>query len=628
MTERPKAFPYGLALFLASLALALAMAALLVFEWTQRQALQAQAIQRVDSVTAPAFLLDREYLRLVNSLELFLNADSAPSLDDVQTRLDILFSKIETVRESPGSALLLQNPELAQRLQNLQGYAERCEQALSGQPLDRAQLQALLQEMQAQAVNSLALGNAADLLGAQLLERQTRNLLKQNLHIIWLTMGQLGLLSVLLAGLVWRSKIQQREEKALKKLNEQLLLARQQADSANLGKSQFLANMSHELRTPFNGVMGLLGLLQKTPLNTEQTDLVQVANDSAKHLLLLLNDILDMSALESGKISLHMEPVHWPSFLRGIEAMFQPLAAQKKLHFEIQNELEEDLWLETDSTRQRQILFNLITNAIKFTEQGQVLLQARRTHDEQHKPWLELRVQDTGIGMDEQALGQLFQRFFQVDSGLSRQFAGTGLGLQISLSLARLMGGDITVQSVPQQGSTFTVALPLRLCAPAQPTVQTPTANPANADADADANANANAMRLRLNALVRILVAEDNPVNQKYLSLMLARMGYQAKFCDNGLKALEAAVEAEFDLVLMDIHMPVMDGLSATRAIRALALPKSQVPIIALTADVLQDAKDQAKAAGVSAFISKPIKPEELESVIASLLARLKPQAA
>lgn len=624
MIERPKAFPYGLALFLASLALALAMAALLVFEWTQRQALQAQAIQRVDSVTAPAFLLDREYLRLVNSLELFLNADSAPSLDDVQTRLDILFSKIETVRESPGSALLLQNPELAQRLQNLQGYAERCEQALSGQPLDRAQLQALLQEMQAQAVNSLALGNAADLLGAQLLERQTRNLLKQNLHIIWLTMGQLGLLSVLLAGLVWRSKIQQREEKALKKLNEQLLLARQQADSANLGKSQFLANMSHELRTPFNGVMGLLGLLQKTPLNTEQTDLVHVANDSAKHLLLLLNDILDMSALESGKISLHMEPVHWPSFLRGIEAMFQPLAAQKKLHFEIQNELEEDLWLETDSTRQRQILFNLITNAIKFTEQGQVLLQARRTHDEQHKPWLELRVQDTGIGMDEQALGQLFQRFFQVDSGLSRQFAGTGLGLQISLSLARLMGGDITVQSVPQQGSTFTVALPLRLCAPAQPTVHTPTANPANADADADANA----MRLRLNALVRILVAEDNPVNQKYLSLMLARMGYQAKFCDNGLKALEAAVEAEFDLVLMDIHMPVMDGLSATRAIRALALPKSQVPIIALTADVLQDAKDQAKAAGVSAFISKPIKPEELESVIVNLLARLQTQAA
>jgi signal transduction histidine kinase/ActR/RegA family two-component response regulator len=613
MTERPKAFPYGVALFVASLAVALAMMALLVFEWTQRQALQAQAVQRVDSVTAPAFLLDREYLRLVSSLDLFLNARSAPPLDEVQTRLNILFSKIETVRESPGSALLLQNPELAQRLQRLQVYADRCEQALSGQPPDRLQLQALLQEMQAQAANSLALGNAADLLGAQLLERQTRDLLKQNLHIIWLTMGQLGLLTVLLAGLVWRSKIQQREEKALKKLNEQLQLARQQADNANLGKSQFLANMSHELRTPFNGVMGLLGLLQKTPLNPAQADLVQVANDSAKHLLLLLNDILDMSALEAGKISLHMEPVHWASFLRGIEAIFQPLAAQKNLRFEIHNQLEEDLWLETDCTRQRQILFNLITNAIKFTEQGQVVLQVRRVDDEHNSPWLELQVQDTGIGMDDQALGQLFQRFFQVDSGLTRQFAGTGLGLQISLSLARLMGGDITVHSQPQQGATFTVRLPLRPGRAPQP----PAAEPVVSPADARANAGAP----RLNAAVRILVAEDNPVNQKFLSLMLARMGYPAQFCDNGQLALEALVQAQFDLVLMDIHMPVMDGLSATRAIRALPGPQSQIPIIALTADVLQDAKDQAQAAGVTAFIAKPIKPEDLASVMASVLA-------
>jgi CheY-like chemotaxis protein/two-component sensor histidine kinase len=313
-----------------------------------------------------------------------------------------------------------------------------------------------------------------------------------------------------------------------------------------------------------------------------------------------------------------MESLHWASFLRGIDAIFQPLAAQKKLHFVILNQLEEDLWLETDSTRQRQILFNLITNAIKFTEKGQVVLHVRRFDDEEKRPWLELRVQDSGIGMDEKALGQLFQRFFQVDSGLSRQFAGTGLGLQISLSLARLMGGDITVQSLPQQGSTFTVVLPLRVGAPPKPIAPPPMASPAKAEVLASG----------LNSSVRILVAEDNPVNQKYLSLMLARMGYQAKFCDNGQQALEAVVQTEFDLVLMDIHMPVMDGLSATRAIRALAWPKSQTPIIALTADVLQDAKTQAKAAGVSAFISKPIKPEDLELVIANMLANVQTQTA
>jgi CheY-like chemotaxis protein len=247
-----------------------------------------------------------------------------------------------------------------------------------------------------------------------------------------------------------------------------------------------------------------------------------------------------------------------------------------------------------------------------------VILHVRRFDDEEKRPWLELRVQDSGIGMDEKALGLLFQRFFQVDSGLTRQFAGTGLGLQISLSLARLMGGDITVHSLPQQGSTFTGVLPLRLGVPPLPTAALPMASPAKAEVLAPG----------LNSSVRILVAEDNPVNQKYLSLILARMGYQAKFCDNGQQALEAVVQAEFDLVLMDIHMPVMDGLSATRAIRAMAGPKSQIPIIALTADVLQDAKDQAKAAGVSGFIAKPIKPEELELVINNMLASEQTQAA
>ena len=608
MLGRFKSIRYGPVLFAISALIALAMVALLGFEWTQRQALQQQVSKRVDSVTAPAFLLDREFLRFVSALDVFVNSRTPPSAEDLGTRLDILLSKVETLRESPGSALLLQNAQVGQSVDKVVAFARSAERALSASPLDRARLRLLLLEMQAFSAESQALGNSADLLGAKLLESQTQGLLEQNLQILWLTGGQLLLLVLVGWGLVWRSRVQQREESALKLLNEELARARWAADRANVGKSLFLANMSHELRTPFNGVMGLLSLLSKTPLNPEQADLVHVANDSAHHLSQLLNDILDLSALESGNISVSKEALHIPSFLRGIEATFQPLAAQKNLQFALKSQIDEDLWVQGDSTRKRQILFNLIHNAIKFTQQGGVILHAR-TVDQAQQRWLELRVEDTGIGMDEEALGQLFQRFFQVDSGLSRQFSGVGLGLQISLSLARRLGGDITVQSQSLVGSIFTVRLPLVLwTGPALPLAG---ALPLGGGTGA------------LRSL-RILVAEDHPVNRKYLSILLQRLGHEATFCDNGKLALNALVQGDYELVLMDIHMPVMDGLTATRAIRALPWPHSQVPIIALTADVLQEARDQAKAAGVNAFIAKPVKQEDLEPVMAEVIARAK----
>ncbi len=608
MLARFKSIRYGPVLFSISALIALAMVALLGFEWTQRQALKQQVSKRVDSVTAPAFLLDREFLRFVNSLDVFINSRTPPLAEDLGTRLDILLSKVETLRESPGSALLLQNGQVAQSVDKIVAFARSAESALSVSPPDRVRLQLLLLEMQAFSAESLALGNSADLLGAKLLESQTLGLLEQNLQILWLTGGQLLLLVLVGWGLAWRSRVQHREESALKLLNDELAQARQAADRANVGKSLFLANMSHELRTPFNGVMGLLSLLSKTPLNPEQADLVHVANDSAHHLSQLLNDILDLSALESGNISLSKEALHLPSFLRGIEATFQPLAAQKNLQFELKSQIDEDLWVQGDSTRKRQILFNLIHNAIKFTQQGKVMLHAKTVEQAQER-FLELRVEDTGIGMNEEALGQLFQRFFQVDSSLSRQFSGVGLGLQISLSLARRLGGDITVQSQSLAGSVFTVRLPLvigtgpaaPLASSAPPVVSTSTERS-----------------------LRILVAEDHPVNRKYLSVLLQRLGHEATFCDNGKLALNALIQGDYELVLMDIHMPVMDGLTATRAIRALPWPHSQVPIIALTADVLQEARDHAKAAGVNAFIAKPVKQEDLEPVMAYVVARAK----
>ena len=241
-------------------------------------------------------------------------------------RLNIFLSKVQVIRESPGAALMLADAKVGQSVAQLAAFGQRAERALSGTQPDVRELQLLLTEMRAFTADSLAMANDAYILGTGLLETQNQTLLRNNLKILLLTGGQLLLLVILAWGLMWRSRIQQREEKA-----------RMVADQAHLSKGIFLANLSHELRTPFNGVMGLLCLLSKTPLSPEQADLVKVANDSAQHLSRLLNDTLDLSSLEAGNVTFTMEPVHLAGFLRSIEAIFRPLAEQKDLQFEITN---------------------------------------------------------------------------------------------------------------------------------------------------------------------------------------------------------------------------------------------------------------------------------------------------
>jgi signal transduction histidine kinase/ActR/RegA family two-component response regulator len=447
-----------------------------------------------------------------------------------------------------------------------------------------------------------SLGTSADLMASIVMEQQYANLFAQNRQITWLTLVLLVFLMVTAIGLLSRHQSQQKENAALTTLNEQLRQAQQDAEAASRGKSLFLANMSHELRTPFNGIMGILSVLATTPLSPQQADLIHTVNNSAEHFLKLLNDILDASALDSGKINIQAEEVDLRTLMMDVHAIMLPLALQKNLNFTLHDTPAQAFWVKSDGTRLRQILLNLLNNAIKFTEKGQVGLQFQQSSNATGQQFFEFAVTDTGIGIHQESLSKLFQRFYQVDSGLSRQSSGAGLGLEISLGLARLLHGDILVESQPAKGSTFRVRLPLVPLTPAAPAViSSPTE---------DATPQAKHISLR------ILVAEDHPVNQKFLEVLLQRMGHTATFCDNGELALQALQKQDYDVVLMDIHMPVMDGLTATSHIRALPGEKSNIPVIVLSADVYSEARDKAAAVGVNAFIPKPVQAQELQTTL------------
>ena len=301
-------------------------------------------------------------------------------------------------------------------------------------------------------------------------------------------------------------------------------------------------------------------------------------------------------------MSIQAEEVDLRTLMIDVHAIMLPLALQKNLTFVLHDLPAQAFWVKSDGTRLRQILLNLLNNAIKFTEKGQVGLQFQQSADASGQPFFEFAVTDTGIGLHQESLSKLFQRFYQVDSGLSRQSSGAGLGLEISLGLARLLHGDILVESQWGEGSTFRVRLPL---VPHTPAI-----------AEAISPVKENTTTQDKHISLRILVAEDHPVNQKFLEVLLKGMGHTATFCDNGALALQALQEQDFDVVLMDIHMPVMDGLTATSHIRALPNEKSNIPVIVLSADVYKEARDKAAAVGVNAFIPKPVKAQELQNTL------------
>ena len=385
----------------------------------------------------------------------------------------------------------------------------------------------------------------------------------------------------------------------LKQVEDDLRVSRDRAEVANRAKSEFLANMSHEIRTPMTAVIGMAELLLESPLSDRQRDKVETIIGSGEGLLVIINDILDLSRLEAGKLEIRPRDIGLHSLLHGVVELMADKARAKGLELSI--DLPEGLpeRVHADGARIRQVLINLVGNAIKFTERGGVRIRASLGTRTAGLVGLRFSVEDSGSGISQDDLQRLFEKFEQGDSATNRHYGGSGLGLAISKQLVELMDGEIGADSALGQGSTFWFTLPLR---EARSGLSEPAAPQARHFGAARA--------------LKILLAEDNAVNQTLFSSLLGGLGHELTLAHNGREAVEAAGEQSYDVILMDVRMPVVDGLEATRLIRQAEGPNQTAPIIAVTADAMVDNEQEFLDSGMDAIATKPIRLAQLLEAI------------
>jgi two-component system, sensor histidine kinase and response regulator len=395
-------------------------------------------------------------------------------------------------------------------------------------------------------------------------------------------------------------------EELVERRTAQLAKAQQRAEAANRAKSTFLANMSHEIRTPMNAIVGLTHLMQRAGPTPQQTERLDKIDGAGRHLLSIINDILDISKIEARKLTLERSNFHLDAIFDHIQSMLKEQVELKGLTIEVDSN-DVPHWLRGDPTRLRQALLNYAGNAVKFTERGTISLRAKILEERDDEILVRFEVQDTGIGIEPGNLASLFEAFAQADASTTREYGGTGLGLGITWGLARLMGGEVGAQSEPGRGSTFWFTARLGRGHGIEPTVQ--SSKVANAE-----------IELRSHHVgSRILLVEDNAINREVAMELLSSVSLIVDAAENGREAVERVRTTAYDLVLMDIQMPEMDGLEATRLIRSMG-GNAELPILAMTANIFEEDRQASLEAGMNDFVSKPVDPENLFSTIATWL--------